>query len=114
MQLKMDEWAYEAVRIRERFRCLRCGGAGANWHHRRSKRVKDEHTHCPCNGVWLCGSGTTGCHGHVHANPFVSRQSGLIVSQHEGQPATVPVVSVVHGGSILLDCDGQFQPLREE
>jgi hypothetical protein len=96
----------EQVRKREMGRCLRCGGPGANWHHRRSRSVRDEHTHCACNGVWLCGSGTEGCHGWAHSHPFEAKAAGLIVSRYEATPGGVTVVSFF--GPIRLGCDGRF------
>lgn len=90
------------VKGRERLRCMRCGSPGAQWHHRRSRSVDDPHTHCPCNGVWLCAA----CHQWVHANPLMARLTGFIVSRHQKEPGTVPVTCVVRG-QILLTCDGE-------
>jgi len=39
--------------------------------------------------------------------------SGLIVSRHVTEPFMVPVMSVVHGGMILLDCEGGWVALDE-
>jgi hypothetical protein len=103
---KLSEWAYTVVQVRDMHRCGRCGMAGNNWHHRRSKSIRDGHTHCPCNGVWLCGTGSTGCHGWVHANPFVSRKNGWIVSRHEAVPGSIPMLSAMHKTWVWLDCDG--------
>lgn len=91
------------VKARDGHRCVRCGGRGAEWHHRRSKSVRDEHRHCTCNGVWLC----TGCHQWVHSHPFEARSSGFIVSRHNPLPASEPVMCVLRG-QIALDCEGGF------
>lgn len=107
----MNPDAYATVQVRDRFRCLRCGGMGANWHHRRSKSIRDQHTDCPCNGVWLCGSGSMGCHGWVHSHPLLARQQGWIVSRYMAEPSMVPVMSRVHGGVVLLDCEGDTTPV---
>lgn len=79
------------VKNREQERCARCGvlSPRGQWHHRRRRAVRDEHTHCPCNGVWLCIT----CHTWVHANPFMARQRGFIVSAHVSEPFGVPVAT---------------------
>lgn len=58
----------------------------------------------PANLLTLCGSGTTGCHGWVTANPSAARMDGLSVSQHT-DPATVPVLTWL--GPRALDNDGR-------
>lgn len=98
------------VKYRDRHRCCRCGLAGAEWQHRRSRSVHDEHTHCTCNGIWLCSP----CHQWVHAHPLIARLRGWSVSRHERQPGSVPVDCVQHGGMVLLDCDGKFAPHEED
>lgn len=99
------------VRGRERQMCVRCGMRGAEIHHRRSKSVRDGHTHCPCNLVYLCGWGNhTGCHGWAHSNPFEAKASGLIVSKTVAIPGSVPVLVVVEG-LLTLTCDGQRVPV---
>ena len=96
------------VKVRERHRCLRCGGRGAEWHHRRSRSVRDEHQHCTCNGVWLCNT----CHAWAHKHPFEARAVGLIVSRHS-LPFQVPV-TCVRRGVILLDCEGETREYDPE
>lgn len=64
--------------------------------------MRDQHTHCPCNGVLLCET----CHDWVHAHPFEARGFGLIVSRSETQPGQVPVTA--YYGTLLLECDGKF------
>ncbi len=70
-----------AVDIRDGEACVRCGRpnfwGGFSRHHRQLRRHGD---HTPANLIVLCGSGTTGCHGLVHANPAESKLLGLIVS----------------------------------
>jgi hypothetical protein len=41
----------EAVKSRDTGRCVRCWGVGSEWHHRRSRSVRDEHRHCPCGST---------------------------------------------------------------
>jgi hypothetical protein len=79
---------------------------GNEWHHRRSRSVKDEHTNCPCNGIVLCGWGNhTGCHGWAHSNPAAARAGGLIVSRHVAVPGEVRIVTQQHG-TVWLQCNG--------
>lgn len=89
------------VEARDRNRCARCGGAGSDWHHRRSRRVVGVHQHSPANGLLLCRT----CHEWVHANPLMARLGGFIVSMHEKEPGSVAVVHALFG-PVLLDETG--------
>ena len=101
--LAIPESSRSAVKAREGMRCLRCGSPrGAEWHHRRSRRVRDAHQHCPCVGVWLCVT----CHRWAHTNPREARAEGFIVSQYESEPWTVPVRA--HFGMLLMNCKGTY------
>jgi hypothetical protein len=66
--------------------CEKCGwGRATNWHHRRAAgRVW-----APENGLHLCGSGTTGCHGWITEHPEISRAHGWSVSNY-ADPGTTP------------------------
>lgn len=88
-----------AVKVREGMRCLRCGGAGTDWHHRRTRSVKDEHQHCQCNGILLCRT----CHSWVHGHPFQARRFGWIVSRHTERPAETPIL-LRSGDWVTLSC----------
>lgn len=96
----------DLVDRRDREACRRCGRriAGGSRHHRQLRRFGD---HSAANLVLLCGSGTTGCHGWVHAHPAEAYRLGWLVhSWHD--PAQVPVVGVGgSGGWVLLDRDGK-------
>lgn len=96
------------VRARDFFRCVRCGSPtpamAGHWHHRRSRSIRDDHTHMPCNGVWLCGT----CHEWVHKNPFEARATGLIVSRY-AIPCETPLYAQQHGW-VLLGEDGSTSP----
>lgn len=61
----------------------------------------DAHTHCPCNGVWLCAT----CHSWAHAHPEAARKTGWIVSRYD-TPGTVPVMTP--WGLRTHHCDGTF------
>lgn len=73
-----------------------------HWHHRRSRSVKDGHTHCPCNGTWLCPS----CHEWAHHHPFEATAVGFIVSRFTTEPGDKPLQTP--WGERLHDCTGQF------
>lgn len=88
------------VETREQGRCFRCGQPGTDWHHRRGRAVKDDHTHCPCNGILLCRH----CHSLTHDQPAESRQSGWIVSRYEAEPGEVSVLRA-DGVWVFLACE---------
>lgn len=89
--------------------CERCGrglerGAGGySLHHRRLRSAGG--SHLPTNLVLLCGSGTTGCHGRMHANPGWAQKHGWIVPRWE-DPAEVPLRLAWHGLCGLLEDGG--------
>lgn len=93
--------------------CARCGrgvdlpARGVAWsiHHRRPRGMggsKNPAVNAATNGVVLCGSGTTGCHGWVEANRDEARVSGWLVPQWR-DPAEVPIRSARHGWAWLTD-----------
>jgi hypothetical protein len=108
-----EEWEAATGRLLRRagFRCERCGrGVTADTcdrHHRQRREVGGDRFP---NLLLLCGSGTTGCHGWVHANPAEARALGMIVSSaDEVDPAEVPVRR--YGGYLwLLDDLGHAKP----
>lgn len=80
---------------RDGYRCVRCGRSLASFpgsrHHRRMRSQSDRtHAHDVENLILLCGSGTTGCHGWVHAHPADAYALGLLVHSYE-DPAETPV-----------------------
>lgn len=92
---------------RDQQRCARCGEFITNngsRHHRKfkSRGGGDEVS----NGILLCGSGTTGCHGWVHANPGAAARVGFAVWKHES-PRLVPVMHAIHG-RVYLDDEGGY------
>lgn len=97
--------ACEIVDARADGRCERCGRAAlvANHHHRllRSRGGRD----LPSNLVRLCGSGTTGCHGWVHANVAAATDAGYIVRTN-ADPATVRLEHSRYAEVFLAD-DGE-------
>lgn len=99
MQLVIDE--------RDAGHCMRCGGLGSARHHRRRRRVADEHTHEPCNVVTLCAV----CHVGLHAHPREAIEDGWIVSAWNDPREH----HVVHYdlGPVRLECDGTYMMLGE-
>lgn len=102
------------VARRDRYECVRCGReldqvwSGHSLHHRLPRSHPFPGLHNPSNLIHLCGSGTTGCHGWVHAHPKASYESGWLVHM-DADPGDVPVWSARHGW-ILLDDHGGFTP----
>ena len=98
------------VYTRDFFRCVRCGQQprARQWHHRRSRSVRDDHTHESCNGVLLCVT----CHTWVHQHPFEARGKGWIVSR-DSVPCETPVYAEQHGW-VLLDHEGGVSPAPEQ
>lgn len=62
--------------------------------------TNDPSINSPANLIVLCGSGTTGCHGHVEVNRREARDYGWAVSQY-ADPHDVPVQ--YKDGLFLLD-----------
>lgn len=103
---KIPEKSRLLVKTRDQHRCVRCSSPQASeWHHRRSRSVRDDATHQPQNGVWLC----LVCHAWAHAHPFEAKASGLIVSRHS-DPAVEPVEHALYG-RVLLTENGGYQPV---
>lgn len=102
---------------REHFSCALCGmgigpeGRGVGWsvHHRlrRSQGVD----HSIQNVIILCGSGTTQCHGWVHANPADARAGGWLLSGRQ-EPLAVPVL-VAGQRWVYLTSTGFYHDVRE-
>lgn len=93
---------------RDHERCARCGVpiVGGSRHHRKfkSRRGGDEVS----NGILLCGSGTTGCHGWVHHHPTIARLEGFAVESWE-LPDEVALKHFLYGW-VLLDDEGGWVP----
>lgn len=103
----------EQVRWRDRDRCRRCGTytPGGSLHHRQGRGGADPHR--AANLILLCGSGTTGCHGHVHSNPSESYESGLMVRRlGVDVPEGVPIITP--RGAVWLYADGTASTPQKE
>lgn len=90
-------------------------GEGRNHHHRQllSRGGED----WPSNIVTLSGSGTTGTHGWVHANPAEATRLGFMVPSWVADPAAVPIFLADSRGVqfwALLGDDGTTTPLTPD
>lgn len=106
----------ELVDERDGRSCIRCGlslyAVSGSRHHRATRSRADKAwRHDPSNVVDLCGSGTAGCHGWVHAHPEQAHQEGLYLRAGE-LPWQTPVLTKRHGW-ILLDREGGWTPVEE-
>lgn len=110
-----ERLARQIVRARSGGRCeVRvpgvCQGRATNWHHRRNRSAGGRWV--PSNGLDLCGTGTTGCHGYITEHPAESAENGWTVRSWNDPvhvPALIHTTSFVHA-LVLLDDDGCFTP----
>lgn len=91
--------------------CERCGryAEGGSIHHRRPRKMggsRNPVTNSAVNGVLLCGSGTTGCHGDVESNRLQAIEDGWIVPAH-ADPTLIPIHRV-NLGPVYLDGNGFY------
>jgi len=87
-------------------RCERCGGIGRSIHHRKKRsHLPKGQQWCPTNLVLLCGSGTTGDHGWVEANPSDAEKEGWHVRPWD-DPAEIPVKRLRSEWMLLLPDGG--------
>jgi hypothetical protein len=83
-----------------------CFGRAGNWHHRKSAgRVWT-----PSNGLHLCGSGTTGCHGWVTDHPNAANDRGWLLRSRQ-QPRLEPAVITPQGRWCYLTETGLYVPV---
>ena len=66
-----------------------CRGRATNFQHRKNRSANGGWS--PANGIDICGSGTTGCHGYIHANPAEATRWGWTVKSWD-DPAITPVL----------------------
>lgn len=104
----IEKLARHLVRERSGDVCEGCGRARAtNWAHRVARSQGGKW--CPANGMHLCGSGTTGCHGWATAHPNDANAAGWCLRSYQ-DPETEPVWTAVRGW-VLLRPDGSVVPL---
>lgn len=91
--------------------CFMCGTTTSlNVHHRTARGMggaKAAWINKASNGITLCGSGVTGCHGRVEAYRAWAESQGLIVRRGVTLPAHVPVTHPQLGELWLTD-DGRY------
>lgn len=114
-----EESARRIVRERCWGRCELCrAGSPLTFAHRRNRSHGG--AWAPSNGLALCGSGTTGCHGWTEANPTWAYQGGWRIHGDQTPPSEVPVwlnnpwpgwwLLDDQGGLISLDADYDRPP----
>jgi hypothetical protein len=103
--------ARRIVRERSGGICEVCAVAYAtNFHHRKNRSQGG--LWCPSNGLDLCGSGSTGCHGFITSHPKLSYEYGYSVRSGR-DPARSPV-RLARRGWTLLDSTGSYLPITTD
>lgn len=93
------------VKARSGGMCEVCGGKpSTNWHHRQNRSVGGRWD--AANGLAVCGTGTTGCHGYITTNPQAAREQGWSVPSHL-DPARTPAW-IARRGFVLLNSVGDY------
>ena len=101
----------DTVRIRSAGHCERCGRSvlniPASIHHRRPRGMggtNDPVINTPENCVVLCGTGTTGCHGHIESHREIAIEEGWLLPRRDPrQPADAEVFT--HAGWCVVTAD---------
>jgi hypothetical protein len=98
---------------RDGLTCVRCGApislADYSLHHRRPRGMggtRDVRINFPSNLLTLCGSGTTGCHGHVESHRFDAIAEGYLLT-NVADAASTPVLT--SAGWLLFTDDGEIE-----
>lgn len=103
----------DVVAEREIWCCARCGrhlgSRGGNHHHRRNRGQggsSKASINAPSNLLYVCGSGTTGCHGWITNHPAKARELGFSLWLNSNEdPRDVAVQHAMYG-RVFLDDDG--------
>jgi hypothetical protein len=111
-----DQVTREAVLTRCHWRCVGCGSAHPlTVQHRVARgmggraRAGADLTSHPANGLALCGSGTTGCHGWVERHPEHASTLGWRIAS--GSPVGAPYLWPAPGSTwewVSVDDDGSL------
>jgi hypothetical protein len=98
--------ARQALQVRDRGQCVRCGAKAREVHHRQRRREGGHELH---NLVSLCGKD----HRWAHARPSEARADGFIVSVYDDDVAAAPVRA--YYGWVRLTTEGgvQWAPQQE-
>jgi hypothetical protein len=107
----LEDQARALVSQRSGGRCEICGSRPAsNFHHRQNRSASGVWS--AENGMALCGSGTTFCHGFVTGNPRRAREQGWSVPSW-ADPARIP--AWIFGREfVLLTPTGDYATLEDE
>lgn len=106
-----EEQARALVSQRSGGRCEICGTRPAtNFHHRQNRSASGGWS--AANGMALCGSGTTGCHGYVTEHPLRAREQGWSVPSW-ADPARTPVW-IFGREFVLLTANGDYATTEDE
>lgn len=117
--------AEQLILQRDGGNCVRCGRhvvymeRGIAWsiHHRRprgSGGTSVAWVSAAANGIVLCGSGTTGCHGWVEARRTESIEDGFLISANGQAKADEVPIKHTRLGLVLLDDEGGYEPVADE
>jgi len=109
---------------RDQGRCARCGvplspnARGFEWsvHHRcprSSGGTRRLWVNEAANGLLLCGTGTTGCHGRVESYRAKATAEGFLVSANGRLTAEEVGVRHVLHGLVLLTDEGWLLPVEQ-
>lgn len=85
-----------------------CLGRAMNHHHRLPRRMGGTRravVNSLCNVLHLCGTGTTGCHGHIETNRAEALENGWLLHAN-ADPASEP--AVVRGRLVWLTEAGKY------
>lgn len=94
------------VNLRDGGRCVRCGMAGTEQHHRIRRR---DGGHARSNIVLLCHD----CHKTVTENPLTARVTGYIVPPWREDGSLTTPLRMFNGRWIYLDDKGSFTYAQE-
>jgi hypothetical protein len=108
----------DAVLDRDHYSCVVCGmgvgpeGRGVGWsiHHRLRRSQAVDHT--VQNLITACGSGTTLCHGRIHAEPAAARAGGWMLSGRQ-EPLAIPVL-IAGERWVYLTSTGLYHDVKEQ
>lgn len=110
-----DAATVDACLERDAWSCVVCGEAlhgrrGFDWtvHHRKLRSQCGDNR--LSNLICVCGHGTVGCHGDIHAAPAKAQEAGWIVSR-EDDPAQVLMAHSQRGWGRLTN-DGGWRGRR--
>lgn len=110
-----DRATVDAVLERDGHSCVVCGGAlhgtrGLDWsvHHRKLRSQGGDNS--PDNLISVCGHGTAGDHGAIHAAPAKAQKAGWIVKRDQ-DPSQVLMAHALHG-YVFLRPDGGWSSRR--